>query len=88
MVDIGERAKESADTFTLRVATPAGLAKLESRDGIVATRPLLVMARWDHDDLWRWLEHTVASCERPLWTHSVDALRRHFDWEYDGIAEE
>jgi hypothetical protein len=32
-LDIGERSKDGADTFTIRVATPAGLAALEAREG-------------------------------------------------------
>jgi hypothetical protein len=86
-VDIGERSKDGADTFTIRVATPAGLATLEARDGILATRPLLIMQRYDFADLWRWLERTVAECEQDSWVASVESLRRYLGWEYDGYAE-
>jgi hypothetical protein len=86
-IDIGERSKDSADQFTIKVATPAGLATLEARDGIIATRPLLVMKRYDFGDLWRWLEHTVAECERESWTYSVESLQRYFLWEYDNYKE-
>jgi len=88
LIDIGERDKKSADSFTLRVATPAGLDRLDARDGIIATRPLLVMRRYDFDDLWRWLERTVASCEADSWSACVENLRRHFAWEYDDYREE
>lgn len=86
-LDIGERSKDAADTFTIRVATPAGLATLEARDGILATRPLLIMERYQFADLWRWLERTVAECERGSWSESVESLRRYFGWEYDGYQE-
>jgi len=86
-LDIGERSKDAADTFTIRVATPAGLAGLEARDGIIAIRPLLIMQRYDFGDLWRWLEQTVAKCEEKSWPASVECLRRYFDWEYDGYEE-
>lgn len=86
-VEIGERSKDSADQFTIRVATPAGLAMLEARDGIVAMRPVLVMARYDFQDLWRWLETTVVHCERDSWTHSVEMLQRYFQWEYEDYKE-
>ena len=86
-LDIGERSKDGADTFTIRVATPAGLAALEAREGIIATRPLLIMERYELDDLLRWLERTVAACARDSWSDSVESLRRHFGWEYDGYQE-
>jgi hypothetical protein len=78
---------KKADTFTIRVATPAGLDALESKDGILAIRPLMVMHRYDFDDLFRWLERTVASCEAETWHACVDKLRLYFDWEYDGMQK-
>ena len=86
-VEIGERSKDLADQFMVKVATPPGLATLELRDGIIATRPLLVMKRYDFDGLWRWLERTVADCEQDSWTHSVEMLQRYFRWEYEGYKE-
>ncbi|GHG77828.1 Imm8 family immunity protein [Comamonas sp. JC664] len=89
-VDIGPRAggkgeAKKADTFTIRVATPAGLDALESRNGILAIRPLLVMRRYDFNNLFGWLEQTVASCEADSWMACVEKLRLYFDWEYDGM---
>lgn len=50
--DIGHRRRVGNDTFSIRVATPAGLAGMESREGIIAMRPLLVMDKFDYDYLW------------------------------------
>lgn len=86
-LDIGLKDKKGADSFTLRVATPAGLDQLEDQDGIIATRPLLVMRRYDYDALWAWLERTVASCEADSWTACVESLRRYFGWEYEDYKE-
>jgi Immunity protein 8 len=86
-LDIGERTKVSADTFSIRVATPAGLSTLQARKGILAIRPLLVMQRYDLADLRRWLRYTVAKCEGENWTACVNNLRLYFDWEYDGYKE-
>lgn len=41
------------------------------------------MRRFDYDELWRWLEKTVASCQADTWSESVDRLRRYFDYEFD-----
>lgn len=75
---------KKSDMFTLMVATPAGLNTLEPKDGILLSgRKMVVMHRYDHDDLWRWLERTIASCEAATWEECVDKLRAHFDWEFE-----
>jgi hypothetical protein len=77
---------KKSDLFTLMVATPAGLDTLEPKDGILlAGRKLLVMRRYDFDDLWRWLEHTVDACEAATWAECVDKLRVHFNWEFENM---
>ncbi len=88
-LDIGPRQGrgEAADTFWIRVATPAGLALLEAHDGIVATRPLLVIERYNFDELMVWLENTVAECADVDWPTSRERLRRYFGWEYDNCSE-
>lgn len=83
-VSIGLKSKKGADIFHIRIATPAGLATLEDHQGIIATRPLLVMRRYTFDDLWHWLERTVTSCEEETWPSCVEKLKLYFGWEYDG----
>jgi hypothetical protein len=85
-VDIGPRGKNTADSFILKIATPKGLCRLPAHAGIVATRPLVVLERYDFQVLWHWLEETVASCERDTWEACVAELRLHFLWEYEGMA--
>jgi hypothetical protein len=85
-LDIGPKPGKGADSFNIRVASPAGLATLDAKDGIVAGRPLLVMQRYDYDSLWRWLEGKVAVCEAETWPACVEKLRRYFDWEYDNYS--
>lgn len=82
-LDIGERRNGGADTFSIRVATPKGLMALEAQEGVVATRPLLVVDRYDLEALMQWLTRTVERCARDAWTESVAELRRYFAWEYD-----
>jgi len=83
MLHIGARGTKGADNFTLRVATPTGLSGLPSERGIIATRPLLVMARYDYEDLWSYLEETVKECEAETWLDCVAKLGRYFRWEYE-----
>ncbi|MBH0776403.1 Imm8 family immunity protein [Nocardia bovistercoris] len=79
---IGRKPGKGGDGFTLRVATPAGLAA-SGEPELIAQSPLLVIRRFDYDTLWSWLERTVAACEAPTWDESVERLRRHFRWEFD-----
>jgi hypothetical protein len=84
IVDIGTGQK-GADMFTIRVATPKGLAGLSARDGIVATRPLIVMDRYDFGLLYARLQKIVDTCEGATWRDCVDELRIYFLWEYEGM---
>jgi hypothetical protein len=87
LVDIGPKKSKGADTFSVRVATPLGLAELKDRGGIIACRALVVMRRYSFDDLYNWLEATVASCEDDTWSACVDRLRLYFDWEFENYTE-
>ena len=40
-IDIGHRSTRGSDQFTLRVATPAGLAGLQAHRGVVATTTVI-----------------------------------------------
>ncbi len=86
LVDIGHRSRAGNDTFSIRVATPAGLASLESRDGIIAMRPLLVMDQFNYDYLWSWFESITTRCDGGDWMVCVERLQRFLDWEYDGYT--
>jgi hypothetical protein len=81
---IGFSRSQGANEFSIRVATPLGLDELTPHGGVIATRPLLVVERYDHAALRRWLETTVTACEGGTWNDCVERLRRHFSWEYDG----
>jgi len=83
--DVGTDTAKSADTFNLRIATPKGLEQLDSSDGIVAIRPLLVIKRYDFDVVWNWLQKKVAECSAKTWEESVQNLRYYFGWEYDNF---
>jgi hypothetical protein len=85
-LDIGPKSSKAADSFSIRVATPAGLANLDSKDGIIAVRPLLVMDRYDYDNLWRWLDEKVSECDAETWPGCVEKLRLYFGWEYDNYT--
>lgn len=79
-LSVGPRGGEVLDWFSMRVATPAGLARVEPTDGIVAAGHLLVMQTFELARLWSWLEKTVESCAAGTWNESINRLRHHFHW--------
>nr|WP_216669746.1 Imm8 family immunity protein [Corallococcus exiguus] len=93
-INIGPRTRgkgaqdqvKKSDTFSVMLATPAGLDTRETKDGILLSgSKVVVMRRYDFDALWRWLELTIASCEGATWEECVDKLRVHFHWEFEGM---
>jgi hypothetical protein len=46
-LEIAPKNASAADSFSILVATPSGLDALSAHDGILATRPLVVMRRYD-----------------------------------------
>lgn len=84
---IGPHTGRRSDDFSLLVATPAGLAARAPERGVLAAGPLLVLERYDFDALWDWLSRAVRGAELPTWPECVEALRRHFRWEYEGYRE-
>ena len=85
--EIGHRQRTGNDSFSVRVATPAGLAGMQAHDGVIATRPLLVIDRFDFAHLWAWFESILVRCDGEDWPVCVERLRLYLDWEYDGYAE-
>jgi hypothetical protein len=83
-VSIGEKGKKTRDGFSIRIATPDGLRQLPSKNGILASRPLLVMERYSFEHLWGWLIDVVSTCEGETWIKCGENLKRYFDWEFDG----
>lgn len=85
---VGQRRKKGTDDFVLLVATPKGLAVRTPRDdGTLASGRMLVVPSYDYDMVWRWLEHSVASCEAPTWEGCVERLRNRFRWEFEEYRE-
>lgn len=84
VLQVSTNTDDTTDTFRVVVATPRALLSIVPRAGIVAERPLVVVARYDPTVLWRWIEQTVKKCESSSREESIQELRRFFGWEYDG----
>jgi hypothetical protein len=87
-IDVGPRGAKGTDLFTVRLATPAGLAGLPvSDDGTIAAGKMLVIARYDYSLVWGWVERIVARCEADSWDGCVARLRDRLEWEFDDYQE-
>lgn len=83
-LDTGRRGLKGTIQFTVFLATPKGLARLEEREqNILKFGRMLIIKEYDFDAIRRWLENRVARCEASDWIEVVERLRRHFDWEYE-----
>ena len=86
-VSVGTDGGRGADDFFVRVATPAGLAALEEKNGILAGRPLVVVSHYSYEVVLSWIRAVVAGCEADTWEASVEKLRLYFNWEYDNYNQ-
>jgi hypothetical protein len=88
-VVVTERGRRAGSDFAVRVATPAGLAQLESAEGVLsAGRPLLLLPTHDFAALSSALRSVVSDCEAETMAECVRNLQRYFEWEYAGIEGE
>lgn len=81
---IGRGSKrQGTDVFTVMVATPKGLMAREAEGGVLFAGPIVVLASYDYDVLWKWMEDRVEACTAETWEASVERLQKWFRWEYD-----
>jgi hypothetical protein len=81
-LSIGPEGESRADLFQIVVATPRAIAGRPD----LRTGALLVVQRYDGQEVRRMLDRLVAGCEQPTWESTVNRLRRQFDWEYEGMG--
>lgn len=82
-LEIGVKNKKGSDCFTINLATPDGLKLLLAETGFVTKRSLLLVEKYNFDEIWYSLEKIITSCEDDSWPLCVEKLRKYFDWEYD-----
>ena len=81
---IGPSDGEGAESFDILVCSPRWLERDMSRSGIRSGEHLLLMTRYNHRLLLRYLEQRVNSCEAPTWSELAQQLSRLGAWEFDG----
>lgn len=81
-LSIGPAGSAAADLFAIIVATPQAIHGRPERP-----KPkLLVIQRYDWQEVWATLERWVSECERPTWDRVLDCLRSRFNWEFEGCG--
>ena len=85
-VMIGPSDEEGAESFDIIVCSPRWLERDISDTGIRSGEHLLIMTRYDHRLLLRYLERRVHSCEAPTWSELAKQLSRFGSWEFDGYC--
>lgn len=81
---IGPIDEEGAEAFDIIVCSPGWIARDMSDTGIRSGEHLLLMTRYDHRLLLRYLEKRVHSCEAPTWPELAQQISRLGSWEFDG----
>ena len=81
---IGPTDGDGAESFNILVCSPGWLAREMSDTGIRSGEHTLLMSRYDHHLLLRYLERRVQMCEAPTWRELARQLGGIGLWEFDG----
>ncbi len=83
-LDVGRKGQKGTTQFTLFVGTPKGLLALRNEDSnIIKFGKVLIVERYDFDQLQHWAEAKIRACEGSTWEEILDKIRRQFDWEHE-----
>ncbi|MGN6608142.1 MAG: Imm8 family immunity protein [Jatrophihabitans sp.] len=75
------------DMFSLLVITPKALKRLVRRDGPQSGRHMLIIDRWDWEDVQRVVREHVASVDGADWDELATKLGRWAKWEFEDYVE-
>lgn len=83
----GTVGEEGGDLFQVEVCTPAGLAELLQRDGIVAGRHRLFMEHISTAKVEAWVRRRVERMEGETWGEVAEKIARLGYWEFEDYTE-
>ena len=93
VIEVGCEGEDGTTLFHARVATPKALEKAKPRprtNTIISTRALIVMARYDREELQREVRSTVAwAARKATRDEGFEYLTRYYGWEFENheVAE-
>ncbi|WP_431512911.1 Imm8 family immunity protein [Variovorax sp. DAIF25] len=76
-----------SNLFYVKVATPEALRR-RAKGFLIAGHRVLVIEKFDHEQLRLAIEDILEKCTRDTWEASSAALQRYFAWEYEDFAHE
>lgn len=83
VLEVGVLGQRGRERFELLAVTPRWLLERHGEDGAVLGRGLLVVFRWDHDRVRRFLARRVEACSGRTWPEVARQVSRIAEWEGD-----
>jgi len=84
---VGPEGSEGEESFDLEVITLKELARRVDRAGLVSGRHLLVVDRFDANEIRTWIEKAVSACSGRDWDEVALRLSRIGHWEFEDYGE-
>lgn len=83
VLEVGVLGQRGRERFELLAVTPRWLLERHGEDGAVLGRGLLVVFRWDHARVRRFLARRVEACSGRTWPDVARRVSRIAEWEGD-----
>lgn len=83
VLEVGALGLRGRERFELLAATPRWLLERHGPDGAVLGRGLLLVFRWDHGRIRRFLARQVETCSGRTWPEVARQVSRIAEWEGD-----
>jgi hypothetical protein len=83
VLEVGVLGQRGRERFELLAVTPRWLEERHGEEGAVLGRGLLVVFRWDHARIRRFLATQVEACSGPTWPDVARRVSRIAQWEGD-----
>jgi hypothetical protein len=84
--EFGVEGEVGQDTFNFTICNPQWISA-HIGDGILVGRHYLIVAKFDLDEIVRFLERTGKECTGADWTEVATKLARFGHWEFEDYQE-
>lgn len=80
---IGPENQDGAHEYSLTVCSPRYLSHIADRDGPIWGRHILILNRFNAEEIISSINKIIINCSRPTFEESSLLLARYFLWEYE-----
>ncbi len=84
VLEVGVLGQRGRERFELLAVTPRWLLERHGAEGAVLGRGLLLVFRWDHGRIRRFLAAQVERCSGRTWPEVARKVSRVAEWEGEG----